>query len=574
MRRLIVATLVTSLVLSTVCSAITVTRWNQNVGNPAGTVTVAKSGAAPSAQYVIADCSYEEARTAMDPMTDFGIYITGCIVPPADGEYTFYTSSDDSSAFALSEDADIAKAVVIASLTGWNGADAFTTIASGTRTTGKATLKAGQPYAFYFAHQNGAAGGTNGSIGWSGPDPIGATPVVVQGIYVQALPGAVAALKAAAISTALVGTKATLSCSLPLSSFPEITSGAPTWYKKGDAGDTEVGAGFAVTIGPVTSADSGVYYAKMAGAVSNDAKLIVQSGLVHRYTFNEADVDSIIIKDVLNQEGDNAGAFDAMLYDLSGKDKFDKDGMTLGNATQSSGAANASYVDLPNGMFSSLGPQFTIETWYTQITGGIWQRIFDIGVANGGEDKSDGGGNTAYFYLCPAKGGDGDETLWYGYKTNNSAGMNNSEGNIGGQNNGGWRVPKNVEKFYAVTWDQIAGVTKMYYQGIPMGHLKTRSDIMNPAQFVDTNNWLGRSQWGDTAAGGRYNEFRVWDVALSAAEIARHCMVGPDDASLAPAGACGTLATRQTLDINGDCNVDLVDYAMLVNQWIDSTPMN
>jgi hypothetical protein len=62
-------------------------------------------------------------------------------------------------------------------------------------------------------------------------------------------------------------------------------------------------------------------------------------------------------------------------------------------------------------------------------------------------------------------------------------------------------------------------------------------------------------------------------VALPAAEIARHLQVGPDDASLAPAGACTTLATRQTLDINGDCVVDLIDYSMLVGQWLDSTPM-
>jgi hypothetical protein len=90
---------------------------------------------------------------------------------------------------------------------------------------------------------------------------------------------------------------------------PEVT-GAPTWFKKGDAGDTQVGTGFSVTIGPVTAADSGVYYATMAGAVSNDVKLIVQSGLAHRYTFNKDDVDSVVIFDVMNQTGDNAGLYE------------------------------------------------------------------------------------------------------------------------------------------------------------------------------------------------------------------------------------------------------------------------
>jgi len=184
MRKLIVASLLISLGLSVMASAVTVSRWNQNVGNPAGAVTVAQSGAAPTAQYLVPDLSYEQVRTAMDPMTDFGIYVTGCIVPPADGEYTFYTCSDDQSSFALSPDADIAKAIVIATQTGWNGAEAFTTLANGVRTTGKATLIAGQAYAFYFAHQNGAAGGTNGSLGWSGPAPIGDTPIVVTGAFI------------------------------------------------------------------------------------------------------------------------------------------------------------------------------------------------------------------------------------------------------------------------------------------------------------------------------------------------------------------------------------------------------
>ena len=577
MRRLICLTLLITFCLSLTASAVTVSRWNRNVGNPAGAATVAKSGAAPDAQYLVPDLSYEQNRTAMNPMTDFGIYVTGCLVPPADGDYTFVCCSDDQSEFALSPDADIANAVQIASQTGWNAAEAFTTLANGVRSNGKATLKAGQSYAFYFAHQNGAAGGTNGSMGWTGPAPIGDTPVVIDGAYITALPGAVLAINAKPIVTARVGTDATLTCSLPLSSFPGLTSGGPTWFKKEAAGDVEMGKGLSLTIPGVTEAAT--FYAKVGDVVSNDVKLLVQKGLVHRYTFNAADVDSIIIKDVMDTAGE--GAWDAMLYDLSGKDKFSDTALTLGNTNQGSGAANASYVDMPNGILSSLNsPAFTIEVWYTQITPSatIWQRIFDIGTANGGEDKSDGGGNTAYFYLCPNEGS--NQNIWYGYKTNNSAGMNNSETNVGRVDMGGLsggflggKIPLNQEKMYAVTWDEVAGISKLYYQGVPLGHLRTRSSIMNPVQFVDNNCWLGRSQWGDPGAGGTFNEFRVWDVALKANEIARHVLVGPEDVSLAPAGACATNATKQVLDMNGDCTIDLVDYAMFVEQWLDAGPI-
>lgn len=571
MRRLIVASLLISFCLAAVSPAVEIYCWKGKItGNFAAALSVARSGAAPD----ITLNAQPSVKWVDQPAwgDDYVGYIAGFLMPPQDGDYTFYVSSDDDSALYLSPDDKIANGVVIASLTGWAGADNWLTGGSATRVSKKATLKAGQKYAFCYVMREGT-GGDNGSVGWTGPGiGDGKTITVVAAQYVDdglAAPEA-PVFASAKGGNAVVGGSATLSVTMGAMLRPWLMPLA--WYKVADGGDVKVGDGASYKVAAVADADEGSYYCAAGDVKSPVVFLDAQHGLVHRYTFNEADVDSIIIKDVLNQEGDNAGAFDAMLYDLSGKDKFDKDGLTLGNTTQTSGAANASYVDLPNGLFSSLGTQFTIETWYTQITGGIWQRIFDIGTANGGEDKSDGGGNTAYFYLCPAKGGTGDETLWYGYKTNNSAGMNNSEANIGGQNNGGWRVPKNVEKFYAVTWDEINGVTKMYYQGVPMGHLKTRSSIRNAVQFVDNNVWLGRSQWGDTGAGGRYNEFRVWDVALSAAEIARHMLVGPDDASMAPAGACGTLATRQTLDVNGDCNVDLVDYAVLIGQWLDSIP--
>ena len=89
------------------------------------------------------------------------------------------------------------------------------------------------------------------------------------------------------------------------------------------------------------------------------------------------------------------------------------------------------------------------------------------------------------------------------------------------------------------------------------------------------SNTVITATWGDLlpAAGGTVNEFRIWDVALKANEIARHLQVGPEDVSLAPAGACTTNATREVLDMNGDCTVDLVDYAMFVEQWLDAGPI-
>jgi len=504
----------------------------------------------------------------MDPMTDFGAYITGSIVPPADGEYTFYTCSDDQSSFALSPDDDIAKAVVIATQTGWNGAEAFTTLANGVRTTGKATLIAGQPYAFYFAHQNGAAGGTNGSIGWSGPDPIGATPVVVKGIYVVPLPGTGAVSLATKSVAAAIGGPATLVCKIvaPLSSLPPFDLGTPAWFKKDAAGDVQVGEGMTLSFAAVTDADNGQYYVKSGELVSNDATLAVTHGLVHRYTFNPDDVDSVVIFDVLNQTGDNAGKYDGLLYDLSGKGYF-KDGMFFfGNTTQGSaggagGAANGDYIDLPNGMISSLGLQMTVEAWWTQTSAadqGMWQRIWDFGTSNGGEDVSGSGSDTKQIYVTSRNGQWNLMCEYY-------RGLDKGGGSRQINTNPARPIPINQEVVVTLTWDDISGFVKMYYNGVIVGRNLTTFKL---AEMIDNNNWIGRSQWGDPLAQGAINELRIWDTALSAAEIARHAQIGPEDTSLAGPVTCARLTVN---DLNGDCVVDFIDYAMIVEQWMMDT---
>ena len=44
----------------------------------------------------------------------------------------------------------------------------------------------------------------------------------------------------------------------------------------------------------------------------------------------------------------------------------------------------------------------------------------------------------------------------------------------------------------------------------------------------DVNNWLGRSQWDDTMFQGSYNEFRIWEGALSADQVAANLAAGPN----------------------------------------------
>jgi len=542
-------------------SAVTVSRWNQNVTNPAGAVTVAQSGAAPTVQYLVPDLSYEQSRNAMNPMTDFGIYITGCIVPPADGEYTFVTCSDDQSSFALSPDDDIAKSVVIATQTGWNNAEAFTALANGVRTTGKATLIAGKPYAFWFAHQNGAAGGTNGSVGWAGPDPIGSTVKVILGKYIVALPGtpdpnitiALTAKGAAAnvgMSAALTATVGvTYSGLLPLSSFAM----SPTWYK----GDQALGVGGTLPFAALTEADEGEYVAKL-GSQSASAYLDVTHGIMHRYTFNEDAVeDEMVIKDVVG-----GADYDGFLYGNSGKGVFKDGKYFFGNTTQSSSSpATGDYIDLPNWMISKLGTQMTVEAWWTNTSAtgqGLWERIWDFGTSNGGEDVSGSGSNVKQIQVC-SRNGSGYLYAEY-YRGTDLGGGSRSIFSTPNR-----PIPINQEVVVTLVWDEVAGLCKLYYNGVIIGRNLTTFKL---SQMTDNNNWIGRSQWGDPLAQGAINELRIWDTALSAAEIARHAQVGPEDTSLAGPIDPSACPIKTVGDENGDCVVDFVDYAMMVERWM------
>jgi hypothetical protein len=46
--------------------------------------------------------------------------------------------------------------------------------------------------------------------------------------------------------------------------------------------------------------------------------------------------------------------------------------------------------------------------------------------------------------------------------------------------------------------------------------------------MVDNNNWLGRSQWPDPVFDGLFNEFRIYDHALTPGEVGADFIVGPD----------------------------------------------
>ena len=218
--------------------------------------------------------------------------------------------------------------------------------------------------------------------------------------------------------------------------------------------------------------------------------------LIHRYSFDGQDtrvVDSIGSADGRLQGGallDGAGH-----VTLDGKDD---------------------YVDLPNGLLSGLRDA-TLIAWLAWSGGPCWQRVFDFGSTDAGEDQV--GDATSSLFLTPKRcPGTGPATSFT--TTRNEFGSVDSD------------TPFPVLELaaIAVVVDAAKEQLRLYAAGEPLG----TGVAPSLARLSDENDWLGRSQWvQDTYfMRGTYDEFRIYDVALSDSDLAVLEAAGPD--SLAP----------------------------------------
>jgi hypothetical protein len=150
------------------------------------------------------------------------------------------------------------------------------------------------------------------------------------------------------------------------------------------------------------------------------------------------------------------------------------------------------YVALPTGVVSSAD-SITVAAWVNLDTVSNWSRIFDFG-----------SGTSKYMFLSPQNGANGNIR----FEIKNGSAVRTIEG-TSALATGGWH-------HVAVTLD---GTTGMLYVD---GQLAGSSAVnIRPSQLgATTQNWIGRSQFSaDPYLDGRVDEFRIYNRALSAAEV-------------------------------------------------------
>ena len=213
--------------------------------------------------------------------------------------------------------------------------------------------------------------------------------------------------------------------------------------------------------------------------------------LIHRYSFN----------------GQGSRALDA----VGNADGSLENGATLDGAGHAVLDGSDDFVDLPNGLVSSL-ESVTLIVWLSWNGGPCWQRAFDFGSSDAGEGAV--GNATSSLFVTPLRcPGTGPATAFQ-----TSASLVPSVDSDA-------PFPVLQDTSLAVVVDATNRELRLYSDGVRLGS----GSFAKLSGLTDENDWLGRSQWvQDTPLRGSFDEFRIYDVALDDAAIAALAAAGPD----------------------------------------------
>ncbi len=137
--------------------------------------------------------SGSEYRTSFEAPWDwadnYGGQLTGWVVAPETGNYTFYIAADDGADLWLSTNTDPASATQIAFIASWTPRNAFVATDRGEQDNQRSapiSLVQGKKYWIRARNKEGG-GGDNLSVGWTGPG-VGDTPAIIAGDWLASDP--------------------------------------------------------------------------------------------------------------------------------------------------------------------------------------------------------------------------------------------------------------------------------------------------------------------------------------------------------------------------------------------------
>lgn len=228
-----------------------------------------------------------------------------------------------------------------------------------------------------------------------------------------------------------------------------------------------------------------------------DAEVASRNHLLHRWSFNGSLLDT-------------AGGRTAALYGSTRP--------TFNAATNSivcaGGSKGTSWIDLGANVMPADGSPFTIEIWATHNARQNWSRVFDFGSST-----------TDYILIAWTSGTDINKDAVCIKKIGGDVTGKLAPFTLG--------TEFHISAVFAQASDGTWNATfrkKNARTGVTMGSCTINSGTTgwSPMAQGQANCWLAHSQYGDNDASAAYNEVRVWNAALSDAQLTENARLGPD----------------------------------------------
>lgn len=263
---------------------------------------------------------------------------------------------------------------------------------------------------------------------------------------------------------------------------------------------------------------------------------LCKGDLVHRWSFNNSAGSAPAGTSVTDSVGTANGAVVGLDAAFDGTSLL-LPGSTNGNQTPANIAA---YVDLPNGLISSK-THLSVEVWATPVSIKNWQRLFDFGRMGTLSTNVRGPGALNGEILptataAPSNAASSDDfafAVHRGTTANTQRIMARLDDAAELGTNTGAALSTGAQHHIVCTFTDGAGSfgsaggqMAWYLNGASVGTLDVNFHL---SSIQDRNNWLGRSMYtADSNSNISYNEVRIYDHALTPAEITDHLAAGPD----------------------------------------------
>jgi hypothetical protein len=231
------------------------------------------------------------------------------------------------------------------------------------------------------------------------------------------------------------------------------------------------------------------FYAGITSLLLTVASVGYSQTLTHRYSFNDP----------------------TTVIDSVGGPNWN--GTLLGSATLDGSNLQldgGGWVILPSGIITNY-PQVSVEFWVTYSPDNpVWTRTFAFG------DQINGGEHTGVDYTHYAGGN--YQNLNISTEANGGAYANNPAG-LNGQTN-----------VHVTVVVDPAGNRMYYYNGLTSPSVLNSSTVPPLSGVIDSVNLIGKSLWDqDAPLMGTINEFRVYNGAITPAQLALNDAAGPDN---------------------------------------------